>query len=247
MLERRELGDAGLTYIRERLAWGRTLSRLLLDGLDLTTGRTWTYLPPAMPEEQAKRFALGGVTRLGTGRAPAVFAHPTSDRWERVYNLVEPLVAAEVGAFLTQHDHGVAVWEDPLLDAGGPWVREHPEEPLLFLGEEVYVALSHATSSPAAVAAGLGVMGARWGSPAVVAALPVEALHPFLTLHAPVAAQHLQPLVNHCRLLFFEAYDGEGYVLWSPQEVADAVDLGDVSQARDPARPGAGLARDRGP
>jgi hypothetical protein len=120
MLERRELGDAGLTYIRERLAWGRTLSRLLLDGLDLTAGRTWTYLPPAMPEEQAKRFAMGGVTRLATGRAPEMFEHPTGGRWERVYNLVEPLVAAEVGAFLTQHDHGVAVWEDPLLDAGVP-------------------------------------------------------------------------------------------------------------------------------
>ncbi|MGH2516401.1 MAG: hypothetical protein ACRDHP_12165 [Ktedonobacterales bacterium] len=38
MLERRELGEAGLTYIRERLAGGRTLSRLLLDGLDLAGG-----------------------------------------------------------------------------------------------------------------------------------------------------------------------------------------------------------------
>lgn len=216
MLERRELGEAGLTYIRERLGGGRTLSRLLLDGLDLAGGTAWAHLPPAMSDAQATRFAEAGLTRRATGTSPDVFERPDG-HWEAVHNLAEPLIAAQVGDFLRQEPSGVAVWEDPELDTGDPWIREHPEEPLLFLGEEVYVVLSHATVSPTAVAEGLAVMRAWWGSPAVLAALPAAALQPFLTLRAPLAGEQLHPLVEHCRLLFFEAYDREGYVLWSPR------------------------------
>jgi hypothetical protein len=216
MLERRGLGEAGFTYIRERLAGGRTLSRLLLDGLDLAGGTAWAYLPPAMSDAQATHFAEAGLTRRATGTSPAVFARPDG-RWEAVHNLVEPLLAAQVSDFLSLETRGVAVWEVSESDTGDPWIREHPEEPLLFLGEEVYVVLSHSTVSPTAVAAGLEVMSAWWGSPAALAALPAEALQPFLTLHAPLAAEQLHPLVEHCQLLYFAAYDREGYVLWSPR------------------------------
>jgi hypothetical protein len=216
MLERRALGESGLSYIRERLAGGRTLSRLLLDGLDLAGGTAWADLPPAMSDAHAMRFAEAGLSYLATGTPPDVFERPDG-RWEVVHNLVEPLLATQVGDFLRQETRGVAVWEDPESDTGDPWIRAHPEEPLLFLGEEVYVVLSHSTVSPTAVAAGLEVMSAWWGSPAVLATLSAEALQPFLTLRARIAAGQLQPLVEHCQLLFFEAYDREGYVLWSPR------------------------------
>lgn len=220
MLERRELGEAGLTYIRERLAGGRTLSRLLLDGLDLAGGTTWAYLPPAMSDVQATRFAEAGLTRLATGTPPDVFERPDG-RWEAVYNVAESFIAAQVGAFLSQELRGVAVWEDPESHTEDPWIRDHPEEPLLFLGEEVYIALSHSTANPTAVAAGLAVMSAWWGSPAVFAALPAEALQPFLTLRTGIAGEQLHPLVEHCRLLFVAAYDREGYVLWSLRAEAE--------------------------
>jgi hypothetical protein len=234
MLERRELGHAGLTYIRERLARGRTLSHLLLAGLDLAGGHSWTYLPPAMTQGQATRFAEGGLAPLATGTAPVVFEN-TGGRWQVVENPVEPLVTAQVGDFLTQHPHGVAVWEDPVADAGDPWVRDHPEEPLLFLGDEVYYVLSHATAGLSAIEAGLSaeVMSAWWGSPAVLAALPDEALRPFVTRRALLATEQLQSLVDHCRLLLFLAYDGEGYVLWSPEGVGGGGEEGESADASE--------------
>lgn len=239
MLQPRELGEAGLTYIRERLAGGRTLSRLLLEGLDFAGGQAWTYLPPAMTEAQATRFAEAGLTRLATGTAPAVFERPDG-RWEAISNLVEPLVAAQVRDFLTLEEPGVAIWEDPMANAGDRWVRDrdHPEEPLLFVGDEVYHVLSHATASLTAVTAGLEVMDAWWGSPAVLAALPTESLRPFLTGRSPLSAEQLQPLVDHCRVLFFLAYDQEGYVLWSPRGREE----GGSADASEPR-----LLRDRGP
>jgi hypothetical protein len=64
MLERRGLGEAGLTYICQRLAGGRTVSRLLLDGLDLAAGTASAYLPPAVSDVQTARFAEAGLTHL---------------------------------------------------------------------------------------------------------------------------------------------------------------------------------------
>lgn len=54
------------------------------------------------------------------------------------------------------------------------------------------------------------------------------------TSRAHIAAQHLHlvPLVDHYRLLFFKTYDGEGHVVgvvWSPQDVADGVDVADFA------------------
>jgi hypothetical protein len=154
-------------------------------------------------------------------------------RGEAGHNLAQPLVTEQVRAFLTREDHGMVIWEDPLANAEDRWVRDRPQEQLLFVGDEVYHVLSHSTASPTAVTAGLRGMGAWWGSPVVLAALPPETLRPFLTRRASLAAEQLQPLVDHCRLLYFLAYDREGYVLWSPGEGADAGNQGHL--------------RDRGP
>jgi hypothetical protein len=114
-----------------------------------------------MTEVQATHFAQGGLMRLATGAAPEIFEH-AGGRWQMVQNLVEPLIAAQVSDFLTQHTHGVAVWEDPLARAGDRWVRDEVEAPLLFVGDEVYYVLSHATANPTAIETGLSaeVMGA---------------------------------------------------------------------------------------
>jgi hypothetical protein len=66
---------------------------------------------------------------------------------------------------------------------------------------------------------------------AVLAALSAQALQPFLRLRTPIAGEQLQPLVEHCQLLFFAAYDREGYVLWSPR-AGDSGITGDTSQTR---------------
>ena len=78
-------------------------------------------------------------------------------------------------------------------------------------------------------------MHAWWGSPAVLAVLPEVAMQPFLTLRCSIAAQQLWPLVDQCRWLFFEAYDAEGYVIWTAAGVAEGG--GDVADHADPELP----------
>src|SRR5258708_7725801 len=217
MLERRELGDAGLTYVRERLLGGKTLSSLLLDRMEISGGRAWAYLPPAMTDAQAHHFEWAGVASTATG-IDDEWIERSDGRWQVVRNPVHPLVVNHVQRFLSEKDQGVAVWEEPTAAAGDPWVKNHPEEPLFFLGDEVYYVLQHHTATLGAVGDGLERMVAWWGSPAVLSELPVEALRPFLTSRATLVPAQLQLLVEPLRLPFFTAYDGEGYVFWSPPE-----------------------------
>jgi hypothetical protein len=209
MLERRELGEAGLADIRERLGRGRTLSRLLLAELDLAAGHVWAYLPPALNDEQAVHFAEAGIARLALN-APSERFTRADGLWEVVHNPVDALIAEQVQDFLTAEGHGVAIWEDPLTTAGERRVRDHRDAPLQFLGDEVDFVLQHHTATPAAIADGLEVMEAWWGSPAVLAVLPSEALRPFVLPRAAHDAQQLHPVVDHLRLLFFQAYGREG-------------------------------------
>lgn len=50
---------------------------------------------------------------------------------------------------------------------------------------------------------------------AVVATPPTE-VAATLRSNAELTRDHLQAVVDHVRLLFFEAYDGMGYVFWTP-------------------------------
>jgi hypothetical protein len=58
-------------------------------------------------------------------------------------------------------------------------------------------------------------MVAWWGSPAVVATPPADVAATLRT-NAALTRDHLQAVADHVRLLFFQAYDGLGYVFWTP-------------------------------
>lgn len=228
LLERRELGTLGLAYIRERLTGGRTLTRYLLEQVDLASGHAWAYLPTSMNDEQAARFDEFGLTELATEQHRVLTKRPEYHSelpaffqgaevlWEMVGNVITPLIVEQLQTFLSTHEHSVALWEAPNLKPGDPWVLAHPDKPLYFVGEEVYYVFMHHTATREAIADGLHGLNAWYGSPAVLAVVSVEELSPFQTPLATVDAERMRPLVSNPDLLFFEAYDAEGYVCWSP-------------------------------
>jgi hypothetical protein len=121
-----------------------------------------------------------------------------------------------VGRFLREEERAVAIWEDAPTAATDPWVRNHPERPLFFIGDEVYTVLDRRTATEDAIRYALSEMAAWWSAPAVLATPPAEALATFGQPRAALVSEQLRPLVEHLRLLFFLAYDAEGYVFWSP-------------------------------
>jgi len=53
---RRRLGEAGLSYLRERLAEGNTLSRLTLAAMDLDQGEAYVYIPEHISMKLTLKF-----------------------------------------------------------------------------------------------------------------------------------------------------------------------------------------------
>lgn len=58
----------------------------------------------------------------------------------------------------------------------------------------------------------------------MLATLPAEALAPLQQRRAAITPEQLQPLADHVQLLFFLAYDMEGYVFWSPTSATLRID-----------------------
>src|SRR5262249_32579939 len=106
-LERRELGGAGLAYIRERLASGKTLSTLLLQHLDVADGQTWAELPPWATDEQACQF--GDAAWAVTGSYLMKDLQARADLPSRIDATVERVLR-----LLREREHAVAIWEDAL-------------------------------------------------------------------------------------------------------------------------------------
>jgi len=201
MDERRDLGASGLAYIRQRLESGKTLAKLLLEGLDLSRGSVWAYLPPDMPEAQAQSFDEWNY-------------HPTVSASVRDWTLTP--VEEMVRQFLTERENAIGVWEDELLDSSGLWVQHHPDESLAFVGDEVYNIVSQRNLTQETFNDAMGSMVAWWGAPAVLATPPAEALAALLEPRPSLTAAHLAPLVTSLRLLYFSAYDDLAYTCWTP-------------------------------
>jgi len=209
MLERHTLGEAGLVYIRERLTSGASLSTLLAH-LPLETGYVCAYLPPAMSEEEAHQFDHAGISLLATG-----LPDERHGPWTVVRNVVDPFMKALLVRALHVKETAVAVWEEAMAHASDPWVRAHPEEPFFFVDEEVYYLVDHTNATEQAVTGGLSRMDAWQGAPAILATQPEgNPLRP----HTTATREQLQALAEHVQLLFFTAYDREGFVLWAPTD-----------------------------
>jgi hypothetical protein len=208
MDERRDLGEGGLAYVRQRLEGGKTFAKLLLEGLDLTRGSVWAYLPPEMPETQAQSFDEWNMPPSTTSSPPA-----------RDWTLTP--VEEMVWRFLSEQEGAVGVWEDAVADRTGLYVQNHPDEPLFFVGNEVYSVVNQKNLTREIFYDAMGSMSmvAWWGAPAVLATPPAEALAPLLERRPSLTPAHLAPLVAALQMLFFLAYDGLEYICWTPNSL----------------------------
>lgn len=213
LLERRDLGEAGRAYIHERLASGKTLSTLLRH-LDLAGGETWTELPVWATGKQTYQFSECAWSVTGSYLTHDLQARPDlPDSFDAAMRRVLRLLRGQ--------ERAMAIWEDAQVKASDPGVKDHSAEPLAFVGDDVYYLLTGQTATDANVAHGLTTMVAWWGSPAVVATPPAD-VAATLRPSAELTRDHLQAVVDHVRLVFFQAYDCLGYVFWTPSTQATA-------------------------
>lgn len=104
MIEKRELDDDAVVFIRRNLSRGAAVSRMLLD-LPLEEGKVSVFLPKHVGKDVARGFDLGGV-----------FRQEESIEAER-------RVAEFVASYLNRSEHAYAVFENPVMKPTDPSAR----------------------------------------------------------------------------------------------------------------------------
>jgi hypothetical protein len=125
-----DLGLAGLTYIKDCLADGRTLSHLLLERPDLGRGRVFTRLWSDMtgrPEDFSTAIKVPRPGESTDGSGMVVVEKPTMN-WD---------LAARIQSFVDEAKDRLGVLENPMANTDDEWLLG-VQSKLLTLGPDVY-------------------------------------------------------------------------------------------------------------
>lgn len=205
----RSLGPEAVDYLRESLARGKTLSRLLLNEVPLQDGHIMTCVSPDVSADQTLRFHEGGVlprearaTRYVTakdGKSYRMEPVPNTDTW----------LGALILEALRETVEGICVIEEPIAKATDPYFARLEGRKVVHRNE-VYYLLSAAApagedgtiirqaSSIAPPDVGTVASGAR-----ALANPPSE-----------IAEADLLRVARSASVVFVRAYDGESHLVW---------------------------------
>lgn len=214
------LGIEGIEYIRHCLSDGKTLSKYLLQCLNLTEGRVITFLPKDISDEGAIEFSDGKLEepprdthRIYTaedGTSRRMVPKPNVDFW-----LVEV-----IQTYLSAGENRCCIFENALAESADPWLLKAKSK-ILTLDSEVYHFLSRGDAEPAKI--GQTIKEARSTYPPLVGALASTCKqgknvrgfsHESQTIQK-ISTDELRFLAENNEKIIVGAYDGEGYVIWS--------------------------------
>lgn len=126
------LGPPAVSYIRERLQDGKTLSKCLLSALNLESGRVTIHLPSDATADNMEEFTWGGKLpeapqELHVRVEGGGLAIPVAN--------TDPYLVASCVAFLRERPRRICLFEEWMVSASKPW-KGSPR--FLNLGEDVY-------------------------------------------------------------------------------------------------------------
>jgi len=208
------LGDQALQYVRTCLTDGRTLSRQLLERLDLSRGSISTRLPQDADLTHLSEFEWGG--RLKPIQGGTRLATATDGRQYEMIPVPNSTadLAAVIAEFLDQADNGVAVLENTVGRAGDPAVRSARSRVVTF-GDDVFhlacradlgeIRLAVTEASTAFLLIGVLARVNLWQcrSPAM----------------RTISEEDLIRCATSVETIFVEAFDGEAYLFWTRESV----------------------------
>lgn len=189
-LARVNLGAAGLDHVKDRIAWGMPLSRVLGDLL-LEQGEAWTWAPPSADLH---------ITDLADSDLPDGVTQES--QWDLMKDFVVEYLAGR---------ERLAIIEDRESSPNSQWLKTQaelpPNLPRLGFGDHLYW---YATEPDRVLVADM----MRWGFGLFKCMVLTRPGGEWPHDHAVTAAdlEGLAPGVDH---LVVDAFDFDGFVIWS--------------------------------
>jgi hypothetical protein len=196
-----ELDEAANSFLQHRLMIKTPLSNLLKKNVNLVRGRCFTFLPEDTKPEQLHDFSSGGI--LPVDDSNTTYSHGM--KMEEIPSTLDGLVNY-IYNYLDKNTNNVLLLEDFLSEPEDKAIQKHTYKKV-FIDNHVYYwftssdsketitqAIKHCSSKPEAI----GILSAvsHIGS------------------NEDLEEKFLTELVKNMNVLFCEAYDHEGYILW---------------------------------
>ncbi len=203
-VERRDLGDAGRSYIRNHLTGINVFCSGLLQTLNSELGECFTLAPPGTPDARLVLFDEGALLPDNLLRKGAISLSgggllvPVISLIEQQVHLLKGTLIASAGSVCVVDDFNPR-WSD---------LSPHLAPTAFGVGEEVYHLLTEDHSDDQFISA-VCTGNALWHGVSAVCRDPIA-----LGVVRETTAEVLMQCAKSALLITCTAFDGEGFVAW---------------------------------
>lgn len=207
-------GSEAIKYIYECLKDGKTLSRYLLEKLDLKSGKVTTFLPADISDEEAKRFTEGKLKEP----PPQTHRYITAENGAKL-RMVPKLdmsfwLINVIQTFLNIEAKRCCIFEDANAQPNDPYLASIKTRFLIF-NEEVYHFLLWKDLDAERILKTIR-HAESWLFIGAMTSIPEESVFSHEAQKITIASDELiRLLAERTEKIVVGAYDGEGYLIWS--------------------------------
>jgi len=211
-LHRQTLHSQGaISYLRDALSQGRSLSRLLLE-TDLDRGTVWTYLRTDVPLDYASDHLNETWLVVAEEEVdPAIVRDGYHIR--RKPTSLEPLYLDFIAQFLAGSPNACCIFEDALSKPGDSFLETRKSGPYTSYADDIFYVVEHETATRECIETNLRETRA-WAQTCLLAELPDG--FGAVAVQRELSTRQLSMLVDGVRAILVLAFDGVGYVVWQP-------------------------------
>jgi S1-C subfamily serine protease len=206
----RELGPNAISYVKDCLADGNSLAKLLMQSHDLNNGRVTTYLPAEVSDEVAEEFRTGGKLPASSTRSPPGEVKSSAKRLEPLPT-TDSCLAGEIHEFLNLNEEHLCVFEDSSASPSDPFLQSL-DTCYSVMGDEVYHFILSTDAGDEKILR--TIRRARsWLFIGVMSSASLKS--GFFSRSGTLTISELKVIAEHAEKILVGAYDGESYLIWS--------------------------------
>jgi hypothetical protein len=206
------LGDSAINYFRKRLEYGLTLSKYILETIDLEAGQVTTAFPKQANLENIYKFQYGGIL-------------PTSpeSEWREIFDndgrkhIMKPLpmfyayIEKNIRSFLSNSPRNICLFENAYAGASDGASRKYQSQIAIFQNE-IYHLVVPGKDSNNNIEQVINESGTSLNLIGILTTLDVK--YSMISTGQRLTSHMLKDIAGQTEKLILRAYDGESFLVW---------------------------------
>jgi hypothetical protein len=205
------LGSDSIDYIRKHLSYGLTISKYILNLLNLDEGQVVTGLPEDTAIEKLYDFEHGGILASELKTMPIYRVQDKNGKYFTMQRVPRafPFVLDTVNRFLKGGVSRLLILEDANAKSTDPVIQKYGS-PIWTFQSEVYH-LVFGIPSNEEIKSTINKSDSLWTLVGFMTSLPKEEHFP---LKKEISLETIEMLAENTQKILVGAYDGEGFLIW---------------------------------